>query len=100
MQCAAGAVPQDHAHVLVKLATPSHGPGHQVEQLMAASTLPVQKYPAVSVLLFLPFCLREKKIINEYIKLVFLDSKYVYGVSVDLVVFCSPPPPHVHPDVL
>lgn len=61
VQCAAGAVPQDHAHALVKLATLSRGPGHQAEQLTAASTLPVQKYPAASVLLFLPFCLREEK---------------------------------------
>lgn len=61
VQCAVAAAPQVHAHALVRLVPQSYGPNHQVVQLKAASTPPVQKYPVASVLLFLPFCLKIKK---------------------------------------
>lgn len=60
VRCAAAAGPQDHAHVLVRLVPQLYGPSHQEEQLKAASTPPVQKYPAASVSLFLLFCLKRK----------------------------------------
>lgn len=61
VQCAAAAPPLDHAHVQVKMVLLSHGPSHRAEQRKAASTPPAQKYPAASVSLFLPVCLKKKK---------------------------------------
>lgn len=58
VQYAAAAVPQGHAHFLVRLVPQSSGPSHREEQLKAASILPVQKYPAASFSLFLLFCLK------------------------------------------
>lgn len=101
VRCPAAAAPRDRVHVLARLVPPSRGPGHQEEQLKAASTQPVQKYPAASVSLFLLFCLKRGitiPMINT-LNVQYVDL-FVYEGSVDLVVFCSPPPPHVHLDVL
>lgn len=101
VRCPAAAEPRDRAHVLARLVPPSHGPGHQEEQQTAASTQPVQKYPAESVALFRLFCLKREITISydKHIERACVDL-FVYEGSVDLVVFCSPPPPHVHLDVL
>lgn len=103
VQCAVAAAPQDHAHARVRSVPQLYGPGHQVEQLRAASTPPVQKCPAASVSLFLPFCLKGKipfVTYDKYIQRDFFDTKHLHVVSVNLVVFCSPPAPRVHPDPL
>lgn len=58
--CAAARALQGRAHVLVKLVPQLCDPGHPVEQLTVASTLPVQKLLAVSVALFPLFSLKKK----------------------------------------